>query len=171
MGGESVPAIWCFRGGNQQISTREAITASSKRLFRKLSTHQFTHFRSITISHIVQIQTQVRDAAAVAAACKRLGLAPPVSGQHKLFTSMATGLAVKLPSWNYPVVCDLRSGQLQYDNYTGRWGDPARLGEFLQAYAVERAKIEARKKGHTVSEQTLASGDIKLTIHVAGGGA
>jgi hypothetical protein len=124
--------------------------------------------RSTTISHIVQIQTQVRDAAGIAAACKRLGLAPPVSGQHKLFTSTATGLAVKLSGWNYPVVCDLSSGQLQYDNYEGRWGSPAKLSEFLQAYAVERAKIEARKKGHTVTEQTLVSGDIKLTIHVSG---
>jgi hypothetical protein len=43
------------------------------------------------------------------------------------------------------------------------------LAEFLQAYAVERAKIEARKKGHTISEQTLADGSIKLTIQVAGG--
>jgi hypothetical protein len=49
------------------------------------------------------------------------------------------------------------------------WGSPDRLGEFLQAYAVERAKIEARKKGHTVTEQTLVGGDIKLTIHVSGG--
>ena len=132
-------------------------------------THLLTHFRSTTISHIVQIQTQVRDAAAITAACQRLGLAPPISGQHKLFTSTATGLAVKLSGWNYPVVCDMRSGQLKYDNYEGRWGSPAKLSEFLQAYAVERAKIEARKKGHTVTEQTLASGDIKLTIHVSGG--
>jgi hypothetical protein len=35
-------------------------------------------------------------------------------------------------------------------------------------YAVERAKIEARKKGHTVTEQTLPSGEIKLTIRVGG---
>ena len=32
-------------------------------------------------------------------------------------------------------------------------------------------EIEARKKGHTVSEQTLPDGSIKLTIQVAGGAA
>ena len=51
------------------------------------------------------------------------------------------------------------------------WGQQQELDRFLQAYVCERAKIEARKKGHTVSEQTLADGSIKLTIQVAGGGA
>jgi hypothetical protein len=36
-------------------------------------------------------------------------------------------------------------------------------------YAVERAKIEARKKGHHVTEQSLSDGSIKLTIRVGGG--
>lgn len=73
-----------------------------------------------------------------------------------------------MPGWSYPVVCDLASGQLQYDNFGGRWGEEVHLGRFLQAYAVERAKAEARKKGHTVTEQALASGEIKLTIQVGG---
>jgi hypothetical protein len=60
-------------------------------------------------------------AAAIHAACQRLGLAPPIQGVHKLFTSTATGLAIRLPGWNYPVVCDLSSGQVQYDNYNGQW--------------------------------------------------
>jgi hypothetical protein len=123
------------------------------------------------ISHIVSIKTEVRDAAAVQAACRRLQLAEPISGEHKLFTSTATGLGIRLPGWNYPVVCNLATGQLQYDNYGGRWGDSFRLDLFLQMYAVERAKIEARKRGHTVTEQNLASGAIKLTIHVGGDGA
>ena len=121
------------------------------------------------MSHIVQIQTQVRDATAVVAACRRLGLAPPVQQTAKLFTSTETGLTVQLPGWHYPVVCDLTSGQLKFDNFNERWGSQEKLDTFLQAYAVERAKIEARKKGHTVSEQTLADGSIKLTIQVAGG--
>ena len=122
--------------------------------------------RSHVISHIVEIKTQVRDAAAVAAACHRLGLPPPVQGSAKLFASSVRGLAVQLPGWNYPVVCQLDTGQLKYDDYGGRWGEKARLDQFLQAYAVERAKLEARKQGHTVTEQSLRDGSIKLTIHV-----
>lgn len=102
----------------------------------------------------------------MAAACQRLGLSPPVQGVAKLFTSSVSGLAVQLPGWNYPVVCQLDTGQVQYDNYGGRWGEKVRLDEFLQAYAVERAKLEARKQGHTVTEQPLSDGSVKLTIHL-----
>jgi hypothetical protein len=91
-----------------------------------------------------------------------------VVGQHKLFTSTATGLGIKLPGWNYPVVFDLTTGQVAYDNYQGRWGDQSKLDALLQMYAIEKAKIVARKRGHTVTEQALADGSIKLTIQVGG---
>jgi hypothetical protein len=123
------------------------------------------------LSHIVQIQTQIKDAAAVRAACQRLGLAAPIQGKTKLFSGEVEGLAVQLPEWQYPVVCDTASGQLKYDNFNGRWGDPAQLDRFLQAYAVERARAEARRRGHAVTEAQLPDGSIKLTIQVAGGAA
>ena len=120
------------------------------------------------MSHIVTIQTQIRDAAAVAAACQRLGLPPPAERTVRLFSGQATGLTVELPGWNYPVVCDLPSGNLKFDNYQGSWGKQCELDKFLQAYACERAKIEARKKGYSVTEQALPSGEIKLTIQEGG---
>jgi len=123
------------------------------------------------MSHIVTIKTEVRDAAAVQAACRRLGLSEPVQGKARLFSGEVSGLVVNLPGWQYPVVCDPDSGQVRYDNFGGRWGDQKELDRFLQAYAVEKAKIEARKKGHTVTEQPLADGSIKLTIQVNGGAA
>jgi hypothetical protein len=122
-----------------------------------------------TISHIVTIKTEIRDLAAVQAACRRLGLAQPVQGKTKLFSGEVTGLAVQLPDWQYPVVANLTTGQLQFDNFGGRWGDQKHLDRFLQAYAAERVKIESRKKGHLYTEQQLADGSIKLTIQVAGG--
>lgn len=51
------------------------------------------------------------------------------------------------------------------------WGDQKELDKFVQSYAVEMTKIEARRKGHSVSEQQLQDGSIKLTIQVAGGAA
>jgi hypothetical protein len=36
--------------------------------------------------------------------------------------------------------------------------------------AFEKAAIEARKRGHSVVEQVLADGSIKLTINVGGEG-
>ena len=123
------------------------------------------------MSHIVTINTEVRDAAAVRAACQRLGLTEPVHGTVKLFSSEATGLAVQLPDWQYPVVCDTQTGEVKFDNFEGRWGDQKHLDSFMQAYAVEKAKLEARKKGHTVAEQQLSDGSVKLTVQLNGGAA
>ena len=120
------------------------------------------------MSHIVQIKTEVRDGIAVQEACQRLGLDAPVLGTITLFATEASGLLVRLPGWIYPVVFDTRSGQVRFDNYGGRWGEQVQLDRFLQAYAVEKTKIEARRKGHTVFEQTLDNGSIKLTVTVGG---
>ena len=120
------------------------------------------------MSHIVQIKTKVHDPAAVGAACRRLGLSEPIDGLAKLFSAEVTGLAVQLPGWQYPVICEINTGELKYDNFEGRWGDPKELDRFLQAYACEKAKLEARKQGHAVTEQQLADGSIKLTVQVGG---
>ncbi len=120
------------------------------------------------MSHIVSIQTEVRDPGAVGAACRRLGLPEPVHGTARLFEGEATGLLVKLPGWLYPVVCDVQTGELRYDNYNGSWGPQEHLDRFMQSYAVEKAKIEARRRGHSVVEQPLADGSIKLSITVGG---
>ena len=121
------------------------------------------------MSHIVTIQTRIRDPAALAAACSRLGLAAPEEGTAQLYSSQATGQILRLPGWHYPAVVDLTSGSVAYDNFGGSWGEQKELDKLLQAYAVEAAKIEARKSGHSVTEQQLADGSIKLTVSVGGG--
>ncbi len=120
------------------------------------------------MSHIVQIETQVKDEQAVRAACTRLQLAAPEHKTVRLFNATATGLCVQLPGWQYPVVANLQTGQLQYDNYNGHWGEQQHLNAFLQGYAVEKAKIEARKKGHLCSETRLLDGSIRVTVKVGG---
>jgi hypothetical protein len=119
----------------------------------------------------VSIKTEIRDVAAIRAACRRLNIDQPEEGTFKLFSGEATGVAVRLPDWTYPVICAIGTGELSFDNYNGRWGDQKELDAFLQAYAVEKARLEARKRGHTVTEQPLADGSIKLTIQVTGGAA
>ncbi len=120
------------------------------------------------MSHIVSIETEIRDALAIKAACQRLRLQAPVLGEAKLFSGTKTGWQVKLPNWRYPVVCDVATGKIDFDNYNGRWGKQEELDKLLQSYAVEKAKIEARKKGHSVTESQLTDGSIKLTISVGG---
>jgi len=116
------------------------------------------------MSHIVTVQTRLHDGLAVQAACRRLGLPEPVQGTAELFSGEATGLIVQFKTWLYPVVIDTLTGTIRYDNFEGRWGEQCVLDRFLQAYAVEKVKLESRKKGYMVSEQALENGSIKLQI-------
>lgn len=120
------------------------------------------------MSHIVSVQTQVRDPVSIRAACDRLKLAEPHHGEAMLFSGTKVGWIVQLEKWRYPVVCDVDTGNVEFDNFEGHWGDRAKLDQFLQAYAVERATLEARKIGHSVTEQSLEDGSIKLTVNVGG---
>jgi len=117
----------------------------------------------------VTIHTEIRDVAALQAACARLSLPPPKLGTARLYEAEATGQIVKLPGWTYPVIIDTEKGEVKEDNFGGAWGDPKELDKLLQAYAVEKCRIESRKAGHSVTEQALPDGSIKLTVQVAGG--
>ena len=117
------------------------------------------------MSHLVQIATKVHDELAIGGACRRLGLSMPQPGTAKLFSGESTGLLLQLPGWNYPVVLDLATGRIAYDNYNGAWGEQKHLDGFLQAYAVEKATLEARKQNYPVTETLLEDGSIRLHIH------
>jgi hypothetical protein len=120
------------------------------------------------VSHVVTVRIEVRDPDAVAAACRRLGLPAPEHGTARLFEGEAAGLLVRLPGWLYPAVFDTATGQVRYDNYNGNWGRQEHLDRLLQAYACEKARIEALRRGHSVVEQALPDGSVKLTITVGG---
>ena len=118
------------------------------------------------MSHIVEIETQVTDPVAIRASCVRLTLPMPEQRTVRFFSTEKTGLAVQLPEWNYPVVCDVGSGRIEFDNFGGRWGRQQELDRFLQGYSIEKSKIEARRLGHSVFEQPLPDGSVKLTVTV-----
>jgi hypothetical protein len=120
------------------------------------------------MSHVVTIETEIRDVSALSAACRRLGLVEPVLETAKLFSGESTGYCVQLPEWRYPVVCDLANGKIAFDNYGGHWGEQRQLAALLQAYAAESVKLQARRQGHTVREQSLANGSLKLTVEIGG---
>ncbi len=96
----------------------------------------------------------------------RLGLAHPCPTAARVVQRHAhAASACDCPTGSYPVVCDTKTGQVHFDNYGGRWGEQRELDRFLQAYAVEKARIEARKLGHNVSEAQQTDGSIVLTIN------
>ena len=117
------------------------------------------------MSHIVTIESKVRDPGAITAACARLNLPAPVQGTAQLFSGECTGLLVQFPGWHYPAVIDTQTGQVKFDNFEGNWGDPVHLDQasckFMQS---RRRKLEARKRGYTVTEQAISDGSIKLQI-------
>jgi hypothetical protein len=136
--------------------------------FAPVSGFAFLLLETLSVSHIVQIETKMYDTQAVFTACCRLGLKAPVEGTAQLFSGSVTGLLVELPGWLYPVVIDTTSGTVRYDNYGGRWGEQRHLERLMQIYAVEKARLESRKRGHDVVEQALPDGSVKLTVTVGG---
>ena len=120
------------------------------------------------MSHIVTIHVQVTDMEAIKSAARRLNLKEPVHGKAEIFQTQVEGVIVELPDWIYPVVCVLDTGEVKYDNFDGQWGDQKYLDRFVQTYCIEKATLEARRKGYSVVEQPLADGSVKLTVNLGG---
>ena len=101
-------------------------------------------------------------------ACQRIDVEMG-TGTFNLFNTRETGMAVYLKDWKYPVVVK-ENGELAYDNYEGRWGDEAQLNKLKAYYGLEKAKIEARKKGYSVYERCVTNGYenyLELKINIA----
>ncbi len=120
------------------------------------------------MSHIVTIQVEVCDLDAIRSACRRLNLKEPVQGKATLFETEVEGILVELPDWVFPVVCVLDTGEVRYDHFNGAWGDEKHLNQFVQTYCIEKATLEARKKGYSVVEQNMVDGSVKLTVNIGG---
>lgn len=98
----------------------------------------------------MNIEIELHDRAALEAACERLGV-KMIEGIHRLYQTVEEGIGVCLPGWRYPVVIK-NDGTVSYDNYGGQWGNISELNKLRAYYGVEKAKIEARKKGYSVYE-------------------
>ncbi|NNJ24328.1 DUF1257 domain-containing protein [Alienimonas chondri] len=122
------------------------------------------------MSHVVTIETKLRNSAALSAACVRLKLPEPKREKVKFFDGAEhSGLAVRPPGFVYPVLVQ-PDGAVRCDTYEGRWGDDAFLGRLKQAYAIEAAKLQAKARGHRISETPLPDGGVKLTVTAGAAG-
>ncbi len=125
------------------------------------------------MSHISRIEIEVRDLATLKAACQRLGLS--FKNEQKTFKWFgnedgACDHAIEIPGASYQigVVQTSRTFELNCD-----WYDPmlekgiGRNGGLLkQAYGVEKTKLEARRKGYSVTEEQTETGT-RLRVRVA----
>jgi hypothetical protein len=117
------------------------------------------------MSHTVTIRTQITDFITIQAACHRLKIPQPTKGGVRLFDRVAQGIGVQLDGWRFPL-CIEADGNLLFDNFGGFWGSPEKLDQFQQMYAVEKAKLEARRQGYSCQEFVLADGSIRLNVLV-----
>jgi hypothetical protein len=140
------------------------------------------------MSHVAEIEIQITDLAALAAACRRLGFVfregqktyrwyGRWEGDYPLpegFSQEDLGKcdhAIQVPGADYEVgVVKARQGmgyRLLWD-FWSQGGLTERLGgkakKLVQAYGVEKAKREARKQGFSVYETTRKDGSVRLTL-------
>lgn len=116
------------------------------------------------MSHTATIDVEVKDTAALQAACRRLGVRCELNTTVRLFDRQEfRGHAVYLDGWKYPVVFTAE-GKAKFDNYNGRWGAQEKLDQFRQRYAVEAARRVAQRQGKRVQERKLQDGSIQLVI-------
>ncbi|MGA2958123.1 MAG: hypothetical protein ABSF48_20650 [Thermodesulfobacteriota bacterium] len=123
------------------------------------------------MSHISKIELQVNDLGTLRRACSRLGL-ELIKGQKTFKWFAQDGKcdhAIKIPGANYEIGV-LKAGnafELNCDYYDPIIGKAIGTngGLLKQAYAVERTKSEARRKGYTVIERTTESG-VRLQVRM-----
>jgi len=122
------------------------------------------------VSHFTNIITQIKDLAALANACKELGVELLQGGKARGFAgNTRSGEAViklkgpydialnKQSEGNYELATDWWNGHVEKEVGTN-------FARLLQLYGVHKTMREARKKGYLASRKTLPNGAIKLTI-------
>ena len=122
------------------------------------------------MSHFAEIQTQLRDIAALRAACTELELEVLQNAEARGYGSNRTRgdfvIRLKGPydvalqrqaDGNYRLVADLWRGHVE--NELGK-----DFGRLKQLYGVHKATLEARRKGLTVRRQSLGNGTIRLAL-------
>lgn len=102
------------------------------------------------MSHTMNIKIEIYDRQALELACQRLNLKME-EGKFNLYSSTEEGIGIFLPGWKYPVVIK-SDGTISYDNYGGKWGKVEELNKLLAYYGLEKAKLEARKRGFSFYE-------------------
>ena len=124
------------------------------------------------MSHISKIELEVRDLGILSQACRRLGLTL-IRGQQTFKwygEESQCDHAIRVPGANYEIGVANTNGlyELNCDFYDHNLGKVIGKGGGLlkQAYAVEKTKVEARRKGYSIVERQTEAG-IRLHVRLA----
>jgi hypothetical protein len=122
------------------------------------------------MSHFTTIKTQIKDIAALSAACKEMGFAllQNADARGYMNNTRKGEYVIKLhgpydialnqqPDGTYGLTTDWWNGHVEKE--VGK-----DYGKLLQLYGVHKASIEARKKGYSVMRQAKQDGSVKLVM-------
>ena len=122
------------------------------------------------MSHFTTITTQIKDLAALKAACSELGFDLLTNANARGYSSNSIhgdcvirlkgpyDIAVnQQPDGTYGLTTDWWNGHVEKE--VGK-----SFGKLLQLYAVHKATMEARKRGHSVMRKVRRDGAVKLVI-------
>ncbi|HRQ90218.1 MAG TPA: DUF1257 domain-containing protein [Bacteroidia bacterium] len=123
------------------------------------------------MSHFTTIQTQIRDAEALADACAELGVELLCDTSARGFGSQTRHgeLVIRL-SGPYDIAANRSDSASPYELTTDWWGGHVErevgpnYGRLLQLYGVHKTMREAAKKRLRVTRRQEADGSIKLTL-------
>ena len=124
------------------------------------------------MSHISKIELEVKDLGTLKQACTRLGLNLHEGQKTFKWYGQEDGRcdhAIRIPGATYEIGV-IKTGdlyELECDYFDSAIGKAiGQSGGLLkQAYAIERTKTEARRKGYSIIEKTIDSG-IRLHVRV-----
>jgi hypothetical protein len=122
------------------------------------------------MSHFTTIKTQIKDIAALTAACKEMSLTLLQNatargyeqntrpGDYVIQLNGPYDIALnQQPDGTYGLTTDWWSGHVEKE--VGK-----DYGRLLQLYGVHKASLEAKKKGYSVLRQAKQDGSIKLVL-------
>ena len=122
------------------------------------------------MSHFTHIQTQIRDIAALRAACAELGLEVLENTDARGYGSnrIRGALVIRLKGPYDAALLKQKDGsfQLTADLWQGHVEKELGqdFGRLKQLYGVHKTTLEARKKGLSVRRRTMQNGTIRLAL-------
>lgn len=117
------------------------------------------------MSHIATVRARIKDLQTLESVCRELNIPVQIKTQQvRLYSGCINAVAsIRLPGWRYPVAVKA-DGTLQFDNYSGKWGNQADLNRALRRYSERVTFQQARRMGMTVQRHEQADGSVVLRL-------
>ena len=122
------------------------------------------------MSHFVTVETQLKDIAALKAACRELGLNIQENAEARGYAAnRQRGDFVIQLKGPYDIAVNRKQDGtfgLTADQWQGHVAKEVgqNFTKLMKLYSVHKVLIEAKRKGHTVRRQNLKDGSVKLTV-------